>query len=191
LALTLLVACCYAAITGVLLALMGASGLHERLGDAWYNTLLGGGGVWRVLLILVVGAALSACVATLVALRRRPRPPIAVFSVALVLLLIISGSVWAKLSLDPVTDRCFALLLDVRTEYAPGYSEEGFESVRVGLDESTVLKILGEPLHRWEIESGVVAFYSYGVGGASYWRRLIAYDLSGHVTEITVGLYGS
>ena len=45
------------------------------------------------------------------------------------------------------------------TEYAPGYSDEGFASLRVGATQAQVAAVLGEPLAKHEVQPSVSWLY--------------------------------
>jgi len=75
---------------------------------------------------------------------RRPRPRIAwALAPAWV------AGVWLIASGDPVRNAILGVALREQTEYAKGFSEEGFQSVAVGQSEADVRRLAGAPLGEW------------------------------------------
>ena len=102
-----------------------------------------------------------------------------VFSAAL-------GGLWIARNLDlgvPATD------------FAPGYTRQRFNQVRVGDSEARVKELLGEPIRVMEYEEVGIAYWYFswprttsapGVGSLSnnYWKRTVALDMtSRHVVR--------
>lgn len=54
-----------------------------------------------------------------------------------------------RIRMDGYSAEVFDLFLATDTQYADGYSHEGFSRIKVGMKEQEVLDILGEPLARW------------------------------------------
>ena len=80
----------------------------------------------------------------------------------------------SDVGLDMVRAAAFVLLLIscTDTEYAPAYSESGWESVRVGDSESALLRKLGPPLRVREIGTDVEGWlYSRSPSSTHYHYR--------------------
>ena len=69
------------------------------------------------------------------------------------------------------------------TQYAAGYSEEAFQSIRGGDTREEVLERLGEPLRVYGVNDEVLS-YSMSPSGSNYLMRDIVLDAEGCVTEI-------
>jgi inner membrane protein len=65
------------------------------------------------------------------------------------LLLISATLAWLLGSTDPVRQRLVGWLVDERTEYAAGFSEQALASVATQMDRSDVERLLGPPLESW------------------------------------------
>lgn len=83
------------------------------------------------------------------------------------------------------------------TRYSPGYTEIKFSSIKIGMTEKPVLKILGEPLARWrpyqytnfkEKSHFVGLQYSESPSSTNYNLRQIYLD-SGKVAEVISYFY--
>jgi hypothetical protein len=77
------------------------------------------------------------------------------------------------------------------TKYSPGYTDEKFSSVKIGMTEKQVINLLGEPLTRWrpyqytnfhDKKHFVGLEYSISPSGTHYCLRQIYLD-SGVVAE--------
>ena len=44
----------------------------------------------------------------------------------------------------------FSMIFPTHTDYAPGFTEQKFDQIKVGMDTSEVKEILGMPLMRWQ-----------------------------------------
>src|SRR5262245_37642877 len=75
---------------------------------------------------------------------RVPRPRIAYALAPLWL-----ASVWLIASGDPVRNTLLGAMLREQTEYAKGFSEEGFQSVVAGQSDADVRRLAGVPLGEW------------------------------------------
>ena len=79
----------------------------------------------------------------------------------------------------------FIFVFTFDTEYAPGYSETAFRSVRIGDSREEVLQVLGQPLRVYGSEGEVeVLSYSRSPSGSNYLMRDIVLDSEGRVVEI-------
>ncbi|GJL93571.1 hypothetical protein [Hyphococcus sp.] len=93
-----------------------------------------------------------------------------------------------------VKDSIASLLLSTQTDWAPGFSEEAFDSIEIGATGDQVLSQFGEPLRIWP-----GAFPDDGSAGWSYtWQstessnhhhRQIIFDRAGFVVSTHRGLY--
>jgi hypothetical protein len=68
----------------------------------------------------------------------------------------------------------FLLAPDIDTRFAPGYSDQGFAEVRIGMTESSVLALLGEPISRqepsgWPFPGDASVIWWYSCDGACKW----------------------
>jgi hypothetical protein len=81
----------------------------------------------------------------------------------------------------------------VRTHYAPGYSEQAFAQVRVGMSRDEVHALLGEPLQRfspdWKWPEAGWRYADQVTGTDHFHQRDISFSRAGRVTEITRGFY--
>ena len=61
-----------------------------------------------------------------------------------------------------------------RTTYAPGYTEEAFKKITIGMSQDTVLELLGEPLNKTRWENGSETWrYSKSAGDTDYRLRSV------------------
>ncbi len=75
------------------------------------------------------------------------------------------------------------------TQFAAGYSDEGFLSVEIGMMENDVIRILGEPLNKYSRDSGLVSYeYSNSPRFTHYHLRQIHFT-DGNVSEIVSFYY--
>jgi inner membrane protein len=58
-------------------------------------------------------------------------------------------SVWLFVSGDPVREAAVGFVLREDTEYAGGFSDRSFQTIRVGDSDSDVRRLMGEPLGEW------------------------------------------
>jgi hypothetical protein len=74
--------------------------------------------------------------------------------VLIIVILIASSYITQRLysPLDGYTGLIFGILHTEDTEYAKGYSDEGFLRVTVGMSQDEVHRILGPPLDKWDIK---------------------------------------
>jgi hypothetical protein len=72
------------------------------------------------------------------------------------------------------------------TEWAPGFDEARFDSVRVGMSEGQVFALLGHPLDEWRFDHGdrVLRYTVCRRDPTNYWRRHVVLGPSGRVTEV-------
>ncbi|WP_165068781.1 hypothetical protein [Paludisphaera rhizosphaerae] len=75
------------------------------------------------------------------------------------------------------------------TVYAPGYTEAGFESVRLGMKRAEVLSRLGPPLKTRREAGSVVLSYSGTRVDSSYWMRIIVIGPDEKVAEVVADWY--
>jgi outer membrane protein assembly factor BamE (lipoprotein component of BamABCDE complex) len=78
------------------------------------------------------------------------------------------------------------------THYAAGFSEEAFRRVHRGQAKGEVLKLLGEPLGRYQLESSGQEVWRYATSGpeySNYWIRIVEFDRSGKVVTTVAELY--
>lgn len=83
-------------------------------------------------------------------------------------------SIWAGILLSLVILGA-VVYASFDTRYAAGYSEEAFQSIRVGDTKEEVMERLGERLLVWSIDGGVLR-YSGSPSGSSYLIREIVVD---------------
>jgi hypothetical protein len=78
-----------------------------------------------------------------------------------------------------------------RTTYAPGFREEAFRSLTVGMSEKDVRKALGEPLARRDIGGGrSVLYYSQqATSRDNYLVRNLVFDAQGRLLERRAEFY--
>ena len=75
------------------------------------------------------------------------------------------------------------------TEYAPGYSSQSFEKIRMGMSSGEVLTLLGPPLDRYLVaESREGWRWTRSPGDRSYRIRVVIFE-GGRVTEIRHKFY--
>lgn len=71
-------------------------------------------------------------------------------SIAFMLLLgIFWGATPQRLKIDGISGELWDLVLSTDTKYSDGYSDSGFNQVKVGMSKQEVIEILGEPLAIW------------------------------------------
>jgi hypothetical protein len=104
------------------------------------------------------------------------------------------GAVLATRPSDSLCDILMSGVLEVSTEYAPGYSEEGFSQVRRGMTEDEVVALLGPALDTGETQGPLggqlfLARYSRPRGDVSFWERNVLYFADKPVAKVWVGLY--
>ena len=82
----------------------------------------------------------------------------------------------------------FLYLFGLDTEYAPGYSEAAFESVRIGETREAVVARLGEPLWTFGEEREVLS-YTRSPSDSHYLVRMVVLDEKGRVVEKRSEIY--
>lgn len=99
-------------------------------------------------------------------------------TIVLSLGLVFGGGVFLNYYLlDGLTGLFFTGGFEEDTEYAPGYSDEGFLRVRRGMSEQEVLAILGSPLGTVDLaESRQSWVYSRSPGHKSYRVRCFVFE---------------
>jgi hypothetical protein len=70
------------------------------------------------------------------------------------------------------------------TDYAPGYSEEKFQSIRCGMSYSQVISLMGNPLVYDDRNSSIYLHYTYPANGGDYDLRWVQLDRSGVVIGV-------
>jgi hypothetical protein len=73
---------------------------------------------------------------------------------------------------------------DSETVYAPGYSYIAFRKVRIGMRDSEVRELIGEPLKVVAKPAGDVWVYSDSATSRSYRMREVLFDQRGRVVEV-------
>lgn len=83
------------------------------------------------------------------------------------------------------------IIYDEKTRYAPGYREEAFRSLKPGMSEEEVRKLLGEPLSRRTIPDGrTVLYYSeQATPTDNYLMRNLVFDDQGRLLERRAEFY--
>lgn len=90
---------------------------------------------------------------------------------------------------------CIAILFPFDTEYAPGYSEAAFQSVKIGDSRAQVIALLGEPLSVHSVGTegaetwGEWWRYSWSPSGKNYLLRTIMLDSEGRVLRVVSETY--
>jgi hypothetical protein len=87
-----------------------------------------------------------------------------------------------------LSEQLLATVFGEDTEYAPGYRESEFVSLKLGADESAVLQVLGEPLSRETRHGGTELRYSRSPGSNNYRVRWIELQ-NGRVTHKGASYY--
>jgi hypothetical protein len=78
------------------------------------------------------------------------------------------------LLIDGLDGLIFGLLLKEDTEYAAGYTDTKWRSIRIGMTEADVRAILGEPLQVWQNRGESVGMrWSRSPGDTNYRCRVI------------------
>jgi hypothetical protein len=128
---------------------------------------------------------------------REKRPVLVIFGVAAILVVVFALA-WPvaryHYSLSDTADYLAALVTgDERTKYAPGFTEEAFSRVRVGMTRDEVHTLLGEPLVRsspsWLWPEAGWRYSDQVTGTSHYHQRDISFSRDGRVTEIVRGFY--
>jgi len=95
-------------------------------------------------------------------------------------------------SADGVVGELLLIVLGEDTSYAPGYSEEAFESIRIGDEELRVRTTLGEPLDEAVLEmqgqTSKHLDYTLSPSSSNYRQRTIVI-VDGRVLEKVAGAY--
>jgi hypothetical protein len=175
------------------LAILGAPRLAEVLGERFFNTCVVGAGLLPCLLLMLAAVLVDALTSIAAQATRRDRSLARRFAVPAACVALVGAVVWcASVSLDPLTDYALLPLAGERTEYAAGYSASAFAAIGPGSSWDEVRARLGEPLDAAAVDGVFVARWSRGVGGSSYWERLLIFDREGgHVLRRDAGLYVS
>ena len=58
-------------------------------------------------------------------------------------------SVWLLVSGDPIREAVLGVVLREDTEYASGFSDQSFQTIRIGDADSDVRRLMGTPLGEW------------------------------------------
>lgn len=94
-----------------------------------------------------------------------------------VLTLIVAGG-WYPL---PVVDKIASVVFFPHdTIYAPHYSDEAFNKVRVGQHRQKILALLGEPLERGQYQDDGTEYWYYSRHGPrydNYWNKIVVFDV--------------
>jgi hypothetical protein len=72
------------------------------------------------------------------------------------------------------------------TEFAPGCTDEAFDSLRLGASRDDVERQLGSPLRRWEGSISGCEYWSYSrraIPGSNYLQRNVEFDSTGALVE--------
>jgi hypothetical protein len=72
------------------------------------------------------------------------------------------------------------------TEFAPGYKEGIFDSLRLGASRDEVERQLGSPLKRWQGSVSGCEFWSYSrpaIPGSNFYQRNLEFDSTGALVE--------
>ena len=187
---------------------IGAESLYRLLGEGLYNALIAGGGLIRVVPLLMAFVALDV---TLSVLRTLVRWPLSLLAGRLTparqrvachagsLALLVAGVVaWPHLVTSSLGEHAIVLLLRVvsggdrveDTAYAPGFSERAFREIEPGMDRAQVRALLGEPVHvfDWGDDTWTACFATSPTGG-NFWRRDVVFDRQDRVTEVRSGFW--
>lgn len=81
-------------------------------------------------------------------------------------------------------------LLGHDTEFAPGYSEDGFSRIHLGMTKAQVEALVGRPLHDSPLtERGIGWYYSRSPGDTDYRCRAVLFEDYQTVTRIHTEFY--
>src|SRR5690606_36245314 len=117
--------------------------------------------------------------------------PYKIATIALLLLLGFLAATTDRLKIDGLSGEIWNLIFATDTKYADGYSDNGFNQIKIGMTEREVLDILGEPLTKWspyqftrfQDRAHFVCFqYSESPSGTHYRLRQVYLD-NGTVAE--------
>ena len=90
--------------------------------------------------------------------------------------------------LDGFSGELWSVFLHSDTKYSKGYSHKKFSEIKVGMSESQVIKILGEPINKWEnnfTENKPEVGFTYSISpGDTNYRIRIVYFKEGKVSSI-------
>jgi len=143
-------------------SLAGLIGVYFKIGIEWPDSYFVGAG-------FVALPALG--IAFLIA--RRKFPPSTTFGVVTFIMFIIGTSLHFFLGLVPPEGK-FLLYPDIDTEFAPGYTDESYVSIKIGMTESNVVKFLGTPMSTqerssWPFPGDADIIWWYSSDGACSW----------------------
>jgi hypothetical protein len=92
----------------------------------------------------------------------------------------VSGRYWR----EKIGSAVLPLFAEHDTEYTAGYSEEAFDSLRLGATRHDVEEVLGAPFKRWEFAGDQLWSYSRaGRESGNYFERIVAFDSRGTLIE--------
>src|SRR5690606_4839851 len=75
--------------------------------------------------------------------------PYKIATIALLLLLGFLAATTDRVKIDGLSGEIWNLIFATNTKYAEGYSDNGFNQIKIGMAEWKVLDIPGEPLTKW------------------------------------------
>lgn len=105
-----------------------------------------------------------------------------------------AAKIYVRLRIEGFVEGAFGFVTPVffrdSTYYSLGYSDWSFFQIQKGMDESAVLGLLGEPLHRYRVQrSGETGWlYSHKYEDSSYHERAVLFR-NGKVTKVLGGYY--
>jgi hypothetical protein len=124
----------------------------------------------------IAGAGALGPIAFLVAFlvaKRRCRPNRVVAASIFTVVFLFTGF-WFLLFFPAPPEGKFPIYSDIDTRFAPGYTDQRFDLVSVGMSESNVVAILGQPMYRqersrWPFPGDADFLWWYSQDGACSW----------------------
>jgi hypothetical protein len=89
----------------------------------------------------------------------------------------------------------FPLAPGLGTDFAPGYTEAGFDQIEIGDSKERVLELIGAPLERCDMGRSKERFWCYstdkryGVFDLAWLYRAVTFDAEGRVTRLYRDIY--
>jgi len=108
-------------------------------------------------------------------------------SIGIFALLAIIGVIIHMTTRDGLKGVIADMFFEDSTQYAPGYSDNAFRTVKIGMSESQVYTLLGQPLDSHTTDGNLYLLYSIPKKSHFRDRRVILHD--GVVTEKNAEFY--
>ena len=91
--------------------------------------------------------------------------------------------------LDGIQGEIASWTLGEHTEYSAGYSDEGFRRIEPGMSSEEVIRLIGEPLSRGQLQDGREAWrYAWSPTDSSYRVRAMVME-AGKVVSVSHEFY--